>query len=97
MRAYGRGRVLHSCDPDWDDLIGLLPTLAGSRQIIDVRVESAAQPCGSGLPKFELVENRGPAALLPFYEKMGDEGVKRYWEKKNQVSIDGKPTRIFEG
>lgn len=97
LRAYGRGRVVYPRDPDWGDLIGLFPTMAGSRQVIDVRVESAAQSCGSGVPKFELVEDRGPEELLQFYEKMGEDGVKRYWEKKNQVSIDGKPTRIFEG
>ena len=96
LRIYGRGRVVHPRDQDWDDLIGLFPRLAGSRQIFDIRVESAQQSCGSGIPKFSLVEERGPEELVPFYEKMGEDGVKRFWEKKNQVSIDGKPTRIFQ-
>ncbi len=95
LRVYGRGRVVHPRDTEWDELIGLFPKLAGSRQIIDVRVESALQSCGSGVPRFELVEERGPAELVPFYEKMGEDGVRRYWEKKNVLSIDGKPTRIF--
>lgn len=96
LRVYGRGRVLHPRDPDWDRLIDFFPTLAGSRQIIDVSVESAAQSCGTGVPKFEMAEDRGPAELLPFYEKMGEDGVKRFWEKKNLVSVDGKPTHIFD-
>ena len=96
LRVYGRGRVIHPRDPDWNELIGLFPKLAGSRQIFDIEVESAQQSCGSGIPKFELVEERGPGELLPFYEKMGEDGVRRFWEKKNQVSIDGKPTHIFE-
>ena len=95
LRVYGRGRVIHPRDAEWDDLIGLFPTLAGSRQIIDVNIDGVQQSCGSGVPKFDLVEDRGPQELLPFYEKMGEDGVKRYWEKKNTVSIDGKPTHIF--
>ncbi len=97
LRVYGRGRVMHPRDLEWDELIGLFPTLAGSRQIIDVSVDSVQQSCGSGVPKFDLVEDRGPGELLPFYTKMGEDGVKRYWEKKNTVSIDGKPTHIFSG
>lgn len=96
LRVYGRGRVLHPRDADWGDLIGLFPTLAGSRQIIDVAVESVAQSCGTGVPRFELAEERGPGELLPFFEKMGEDGVANYWAKKNRVSIDGKPTHIFE-
>ncbi len=96
LRVYGHGRVVHPRDPNWEGLISLFPTLAGSRQIIDVRVESLQQSCGSGVPKFNLVEDRGPSELLPFYEKMGEDGVKRYWDKKNRLSIDGKPTHIFQ-
>ncbi len=97
LRVYGRGRVIHPRDDDWAGLIGLFPKLAGSRQIFDIKVESAASSCGTGVPRYEMVEDRGPGELLPFYEKMGEDGVKRFWEKKNQVSIDGKPTHIFEG
>ncbi len=28
--------------------------------------------------------------------KMGEDGVKNYWKEKNQVSIDGKPTKILK-
>jgi hypothetical protein len=37
---------------------------------------------------------RGTTELLPFYEAMGDAGVRDYWRRKNTVSIDGKPTHI---
>ena len=97
LRVYGRGRVIHPRDAEWDELVQLFPKLAGTRQIFDISVESAATSCGTGIPRYELIEERGPEELLPFYEKMGEEGVKRFWEKKNKVSIDGKPTHIFEG
>ncbi|MGI9416514.1 MAG: pyridoxamine 5'-phosphate oxidase family protein [Geminicoccaceae bacterium] len=96
LRVYGRGRVIHPRDAEWGELAQLFPKLAGTRQIFDIHVESAKPSCGTGIPRFEMIEERGPGELLPFYEKMGEDGVKRFWEKKNQVSIDGKPTHIFE-
>jgi hypothetical protein len=34
--------------------------------------------------------------LVDWAKKKGDEGVRDYWEQKNQLSIDGIPTRIVE-
>jgi len=96
VRIYGNAKVIHPRDPDWDELIGLFPTLPGSRQIIDIHVTFAQQSCGTGVPRYSLVEQRGPAELLPFFDKMGEDGVKGFWTKKNQTSIDGKPTYIFD-
>jgi len=96
LRVYGRGRVIYPRDPDWDDLVGLFPKLAGTRQIFDIRVESAKPSCGTGIPKFDFVEDRGADELLPYFEKLGEDGVEKFWAKKNQVSLDGKPTHIFE-
>ena len=95
VRVYGRAKVYHPRDPEWADLISLFPDMPGQRQIIDVTVELAQQSCGTGVPGYQMVEERGPGELLPFYDKMGEEGVRRYWERKNQTSIDGKPTHIL--
>lgn len=95
VRVYGVAKVCHPRDAEWHDLIDLFPTMPGSRQIIDVKVEYVQQSCGTGVPRYELAEERGPGELLPFYDKMGEDGVKRYWERKNQTSIDGKPTYIL--
>ncbi|MGI9433824.1 MAG: pyridoxamine 5'-phosphate oxidase family protein [Geminicoccaceae bacterium] len=94
VRVYGHAKAIHPRDSQWNELISLFPTLPGARQIIDVTVELVQQSCGTGVPRFELVDDRGPTELLPFYDKMGEDGVKAYWAKKNQTSIDGKPTHI---
>ena len=96
LRVYGNARAIHPRDTAWAEMIGLFPDLAGSRQIIDIRIDRVQQSCGTGVPRYELVEERGPPELLPFYEKMGEDGVRNYWSKKNQTSIDGKPTYILE-
>ena len=82
--------------PEWPGLASHFPKLAGSRQIYDVTVEAAQASCGSGVPFFEYKGPRGETELEPFYAEMGEEGVKAYWAKKNRLSIDGRPTGIFE-
>ena len=48
--------------------------------------------CGTGVPVFEFVRERGETELLPFYDAMGKDGVEQYWARKNRKSIDGKAT-----
>lgn len=42
----------------------------------------------------EFQKQRGPDELLPFYDEMGTDGVRDYWDRKNNLSIDGRPTGI---
>lgn len=96
LRIYGRARVIHPRDKEWDELIALFPILGGSRQIYDVAIDSVDTSCGTGVPVFELKRDRGPIELEPFYAAMSDEELHAYWAKKNTVSLDGKDTGIFE-
>jgi len=43
-----------------------------------------------------LVRTRAETDLLPSYENMGKDGVEKYWRKKNVLSIDGRPTGLFD-
>ena len=43
-----------------------------------------------------FVMNRGAEELVPYYERMGLEGVIEYWKRKDTVSIDGMATGIFD-
>jgi hypothetical protein len=73
---------------------GLFPELAGSRQIFSLEIDLVQTSCGTGVPILEYRQQRGPEELLPFYEEMGEDGVRAYWERKNLVSIDGKATGL---
>ena len=46
------------------------------------------------VPFFDYVGER--EQLNDWAAGIGDEGIRRYWTEKNQTSIDGLPTRIFE-
>lgn len=95
VRVYGSAEVIYPRHEKWSELVALFPKMAGSRQIFDVHVEKVQASCGTGVPLYQYVGQRGDSELLPFYEDMGEEGVLNYWKKKNRVSIDGKPTDIL--
>lgn len=94
LRLYGSARVIHSGDPEWDELFPLFPPLPGARQIFDVTLDLVQTSCGMAVPYMSFTEER--EQLSEWAEKKGDEGIRRYWEEKNQVSLDGIPTRIVE-
>ena len=95
VRVYGTATVVHPRDDAWRELVGLFPPMAGSRQIFDIDVSFAQASCGSGVPFYEYKGQRGDSQLLPFYQEMGEDGVRDYWSRKNRESIDGKPTHIL--
>lgn len=92
LRVYGTATVTHPDDAGWTDLVGDFPELAGSRQIFDLQVTSVQTSCGTGVPLMDLVDQRGPNELVPYYADMGPDGVRAYWDRKNTHSIDGAPT-----
>lgn len=94
LRAYGKAQILYPRDKQWDASIAKFPKLAGSRQIFNLTIDLVQTSCGTGIPIMEYKKSRAEDELLPFYEKMGPEGIEKYWHKKNAVSIDGKPTGI---
>jgi hypothetical protein len=94
LRVYGTARVVHPGDPDWADLLSLFKSLPGSRQIFDVAVDLVQTSCGMGVPYFSYAGDR--EQLIDWAKKKGEEGVRDYWEQKNQLSIDGIPTRILD-
>lgn len=95
LRVYGKARVIHPRDAEWEKMVSGFPDLAGSRQIFDVTVENVQTSCGTGVPVMGFEKDRVGEELLPFYEEMGPEGVQAYWRKKNVETIDGFRTGLF--
>jgi hypothetical protein len=95
LRAYGTAAVIHPRDPAWEELARLFPMLPGARQIFDLTVDLVLRSCGMGVPLFEFRGQR--EALVQWAEKIGDSGIKQFWQQNNQVSLDGKPTGLLEG
>ena len=96
LRVYGQATTCHPRDADWEGKAAGFPAHAGSRQIFDLTIDLVQTSCGSGVPIMQFTGNRGEEELVPYFEKMGPEGVKEYWERKNTVSIDGMATGILD-
>ncbi|MBU2986227.1 pyridoxamine 5'-phosphate oxidase family protein [Saccharophagus degradans] len=94
MRLYGTAKVIHKNDSEWSELYSKFEPIAGARQIFDMQVEMLQTSCGMAVPYFEYVGER--ELLRDWAVKQGDEGLKKYWAKKNQATIDGLSTSIVE-
>ncbi len=93
LRLYGEAAAFHPRDPEWPEYVGLFPALGSARQIFKLDVSLVQTSCGFGVPLFDFREDRD--LMHAWAEKKGTNGIQAYWEEKNQVSLDGQPTRIF--
>lgn len=93
LRLYGTAKVVHTADPEWHALFGHFAALPGARQIFDVSVELVQSSCGMAVPYFSYAGER--ELLSDWAVKKGEQGIKAYWEDKNQTSIDGIATNIL--
>ena len=94
LRLYGEAKAVHPRDPEWEGLLAKFEDIPGSRQIFLLNIEFVQTSCGMAVPLYEYQGQR--KQLTDWAEKSGKQGMREYWEKRNQRSIDGKPTCILE-
>lgn len=92
LRVYGKAKVIHKNDPQWKELYSKFNPSIGARQIFDLEIDRIQTSCGMAVPYFEYKEDR--ELLTEWAQKKGVEGLKEYWIKNNQNTIDGIPTNI---
>ena len=90
LRLYGKGRAIGPGSAEWPELAPLFPPLPGSRQIILADVSRVQTSCGFGVPLMNFAGHRD--ALVRWAQAKGEDGLLRYREQHNHVSIDGLPT-----
>lgn len=88
LRLYGTAKEIKPTDPNWNELFSSFPPTPGARQIFDMAVDLVHTSCGMAVPNFDYKEDR--ELLNNWAEKKGPEGIEKYWEEKNSVSLDGK-------
>jgi hypothetical protein len=94
LRLYGRGSVVRPRDSEWQELRDQFPPLPGARQIIVLDIESIMTTCGFAVPLYEYKAQR--EQLPEFTCKMGEQRMDEYRHERNQKSIDGLSTYLFE-
>jgi hypothetical protein len=93
LRLYGQGKALRPRHLEWQEFHPLFDATPGERQIVVLNIEAVQTSCGFGVPLYEFKQQR--ETLIDWAAKKGDSGIEQYWHDKNQKSIDGLPTRIF--
>lgn len=93
LRLYGKARVIHKNDPEWEELFAHFTPLPGARQIFDLSIDLVQTSCGMGVPYYEYAGDR--ELLNEWAVRKGDEGITQYWQDRNQLSIDNIPTNII--
>jgi Pyridoxamine 5'-phosphate oxidase len=93
LRLYGKAKVYHQYDTEWNEYYPLFTSIAGARQLIDIEVELVQSSCGMAVPFMDYAGERNE--LKTWAENKGENGIKAYWENKNTLSLDGHPTKIF--
>jgi hypothetical protein len=94
LRLYGRARVHHPRDAQWPALHARFDPIPGARQIFVLPIELAQTSCGMGVPLFDHAGDR--PQLKSWASQLGVDGLTAYWREKNQRTLDGRPTGIFE-
>ncbi|BBU62210.1 pyridoxamine 5'-phosphate oxidase [Methylosinus sp. C49] len=97
LRLYGRGRALARGGEEYARLLrsafgGAEPP--GARQMILLDVESAQTSCGFAVPLYDYAGERD--GLDRWAASKGEEALDAYRREKNQQSIDGLPTGLYE-
>ncbi len=94
VKLIGKAKVIHKKDDEWKNLAKELPDIPGARQIFDLEIELVLTVCGMAVPYFDYQGERED--LNDYWVKQGQDGLEKYWEKKNQVSLNGENTYIVE-
>ena len=94
LRIYGKSKVVHRSDAEWEVLYARFNPLPGARQIFDLSIDLVQTSCGAGVPYYQYSGER--LELIEWSRKKGEDGLRQYWLEKNQLSIDGLPTHIAE-
>ena len=93
IRLYGRGRMVHERDEDWNSWRAHFEAKPGARQIMIMNVEEVSSSCGYMIPIYEKKADRKD--LIDFASDLGPEGLNEYRMENNLVSIDGLPTGLI--
>jgi len=91
LRLYGNANIYHENDLGYKNHISLFPNYTGSRQIIEMDIETVQSSCGFAVPCMEFKEER--SQLVDSANKKGREKIKQYWKERNSKSIDGFETK----
>lgn len=94
LRLYGKGYAVLPGDAEWEELSKHFIIVPATRQIIVADVFKVQTSCGFGIPYYTYEGERDHAHK--WAEKKGQEGLEKYQQDNNLISIDGLKTALAE-
>jgi len=94
LRLYCTARAIQEKNKEWEEYISNFPVSRAARQVFEVTIHNVNNSCGMGVPLYDFQGQRDE--LTNFYDNSTKEEHIKYMKKGNQISFDGKPTKLFE-
>ncbi len=94
LRIYANVNVVQEKDKHWNEYIKNFKNTHASRQVFELNIESVNCSCGWGVPLFEYQGQR--EQLSDYYKNSTKEEHLKYMKNNNQLSFDGKETKLFD-
>jgi hypothetical protein len=94
LRLYGTGYTVLPEHAEWDELVENFDEPLGTRQIIVADISKVQTSCGYSVPLYEYTGERDHADK--WAKSKGKEGLAKYMQEKNMVSLDGLPTAMVK-
>ena len=94
LRLYCTARAIQEKDEEWEKYISNFSVSRAARQVFEVTILNVNNSCGMGVPLYEFQGQR--EELTNFFDSHTKEKHTEYIKRKNQISFDGKPTKLFE-
>jgi hypothetical protein len=91
LRLSGKAACIQNGDALWEDYLKLFDAIPGARQVFELTLDKVQTSCGFGVPLYAF---QGERKMLDKWAEDKGEDLKSYWQEKNMLSIDGKPTGI---
>lgn len=92
LRLYGEGYTVLPTDDAWVELSAHFELQLATRQIIVADIDRVQTSCGYSIPLYEYKGERDHAQK--WADSKGVDGLEKYKQEKNMVSIDGLPTAL---
>jgi len=94
LRLYCTARAIQEKNKEWEEYISNFSVSRAARQVFEVTIHNVNNSCGMGVPLYDFQGQRDE--LTNFYDNSTKEEHIKYMKKGNQISFDGKPTKLFE-
>ncbi len=94
LRLYCKAKAIQEKDKEWAEYISHFSNIYGARQVFEVEILNVNNSCGEGVPLYNYVGQRD--TLSNWINSQTKEQHIKYMKKKNQISFDGKETKLFQ-